>query len=150
MSTNSWGLGGASPVGQYRHGRCPTVEGRGLASELAYHANGALASVQHTNGLTDSMGLDPNWIERPSGLITAPTAGGAPLWQRGERYKQTRDWGQTDSKTKRREFPKEDVDHTDHGRPDNHDNPRRHIYDPKNGKRGDPEPVKSPNDKRHK
>ncbi len=32
----------------------------GYASELPYHAKGALASVQHANGLTGPMGLDAN------------------------------------------------------------------------------------------
>ena len=64
---------------QYDNGFLVSVSG--YAPELAYHGNGALARVQHANGLTDTLGRDPDWMSRPSGLSTAGSGG--DLWSSG-------------------------------------------------------------------
>jgi len=46
----------------------------GYATSLTYHDNFALASVAHSNGVTDWIGQDPNRLGRPSALWTSGVA----------------------------------------------------------------------------
>ncbi len=53
-----------------------------FATEITYHANGALSHVMHANSTTDTVGLDPNWLPRPEHLsVTGPD--GTTLWDTG-------------------------------------------------------------------
>jgi hypothetical protein len=46
----------------------------GYATSLGYHDNLALASVAHSNGVTDWIGQDPNRLGRPAALWTSGVA----------------------------------------------------------------------------
>jgi hypothetical protein len=48
----------------------------GYAESFTYHDNLALASVAHSNGVTDGIGRDPHRMGRPAALWTSGVAGG--------------------------------------------------------------------------
>ncbi|MEM7351608.1 MAG: RHS repeat-associated core domain-containing protein, partial [Acidobacteriota bacterium] len=58
----------------------------GYANALAYHSNGRLRQVVHSNGVTDTVALDPDRMRRPASIsttgATCPTFGGCP-WTSG-------------------------------------------------------------------
>ncbi len=49
------------------------------ATAIAYHPNGMVASVNHQNGTTDTVGADPNGMRRPASYATT----GPTTWSSG-------------------------------------------------------------------
>ncbi|MCP4667639.1 MAG: RHS repeat protein, partial [Deltaproteobacteria bacterium] len=48
----------------------------GRATSMSYHENGMLSQLSHSNGVTDTFGLDTNSMQRPASItVTGPDAG---------------------------------------------------------------------------
>lgn len=54
-----------------------------LLATLSYHPNGTLASVAHSNGITDTLEQDLWMMGRPSGMATEEASTGTDLWSTG-------------------------------------------------------------------
>ncbi len=54
-----------------------------FASSITYHANGMTATIVHSNGTTDVVDRDPNWMIRPAAISTQKTSDGTVLWTTG-------------------------------------------------------------------
>ncbi|MCD4748598.1 MAG: hypothetical protein K8R59_04415 [Thermoanaerobaculales bacterium] len=64
----------------YSWGRLSGVTG--YTTSMSYHENGMLNAVVHTNGVTDTFGLDVNSMQRPKSITVSGADAGT--WTTGE------------------------------------------------------------------
>jgi RHS repeat-associated protein len=65
----------------FNHDQGRLTEVVGYASSIAYHGNGAVNLVTHTNGVVDTVLRDSNWMPRPRQIKS--DLGATPLWDSG-------------------------------------------------------------------
>jgi len=116
------------------------VTAAGTPSSVDFEAIGKMAtiSVLNTGVFTPEREIEND--PRTGGPVIDGEAQGTWHTQLGRRT------GSNGTYPKRRTITEDgkvekEVEHTDHGRPQNHPNPHQHKRDPESGKRGDAEPV---------